>query len=270
MAETPRRAGEDAKATSQANGGAEEKESAAIEPGAGASIEETESPAAATTFSATAAESSQPAEDNTARTSNDSGDKGPGQSARPVADTSYLMPFGAQGHRKLLKELYPGAVAAPEIVRNELTGLARRQKDNARGKAAQAMLSRGTPIVYEALDPKAQSTKTRLMDELHADAVSRGRATGARPPKGTENAGEAECMCIAHATAQVLLCNDNGARRVARRNNIRTRTTAADLVTLVQNGTYTAIQMTQMARRMSDLDIGATISGPGYFRRPPR
>lgn len=269
MGETHRRAGEDTAVTSQISGGPEEKEPAAIEPGVIAGVKEEHS-SAATAPSLAAAASSQPAEEKSAKAGNSSGDQGAGRSNRPVADTSYLMPFGVQGHRKLLKELYPGAVAAPVIVRNELAGLAHRHKNNERGKAAQAMLSRGTPVVYEALHSRAQNLKTRLMDELHADAVSRGRATGPRPPKSAENAGEAECMCIAHATAQVLLCNDNGARRVARNNNIRTRTTAADLVTLVQNGTYTAIQMTQMARRMSDLDIGATISGPGYFRRPPR
>lgn len=200
---------------------------------------------------------------NTPNTGNGEGDP------PAVADTSYLLPFGIKGGRQLLKLVHPRAALSPMSVQGELTRLSS-HGDTAQRAAATALLSRGTAVRYVALDESQATPRDQILDELHQDAVSRGRATGRRNPASTANLGEAECMCLAHPSPTPMRCNDSGARRVATRRSIKTLTTADDLFALVQAGTYTANQMAQIARRMMALDIGDVVTGPAYFRRQIR
>jgi hypothetical protein len=187
-----------------------------------------------------------------------------------VADTSYLLPFGAADYRRLLRVLHPQAAVAPVTVRAELEGLADRSGDRTKQQAAAALLSRkGVPILYRDVDDSDAALRTALLDELHADAVAHGKADGARREGSTANLGEADCMCLSRTSTEPLRCNDNGARRVAAARRIATRSTAEDLRVLLEHD-YTPNQLVQIARRMQPLEIGDVVSGPGYFRRPRR
>src|SRR3712207_5905341 len=102
------------------------------------------------------------------------------QALRPVADTSYLMPFGINGGRALLRALHPSGLRSPMIVKDELAGLSN-LKDQLRRDAARALATpKSPPVVYEALQPEHAEFKEELLDRLHAHAVARGKATGPR------------------------------------------------------------------------------------------
>lgn len=185
-----------------------------------------------------------------------------------VADTSYLLPFGL-GARHLLQALHPHGVLCPSSVRAELAGLAR-VRDAVRSGAAKALASpRRNPIRYVDVPAEHERLREALLDDLHAEEVRRGKASGARVAGSTKNVGEAECMCLCDGRAEPLRCNDIPARTVAHRRGLRTRTTAADLRRLV-GPDFTPVQLAQFARRMQTLDIGDTVDGPAYFRRPQR
>jgi hypothetical protein len=193
------------------------------------------------------------------------------ESATPeqaVADTSYLLPFGLAA-RHVLQALHPHGVECPSSVRAELAGLAR-VKDAVRSGAAKALASpRRNPIRYVDVPAEHEGLRERILDDLHAEDVRRGKATGDRAPSSTRNRGEADCMCLCAGRTEPLRCNDSGARAVAHRRGLRTQTTAADLRRLLDRG-FTAVQLAQIARRMQPLDIGETVDGPAYFRRPQR
>lgn len=188
---------------------------------------------------------------------------------RAVADTSYLLPFGVSNARQLLRELHPSAVLSPAAVRDELDGLAM-TSDSLRRSAATALRSRGTAVTYCAVPEDHMGLREALLDELHAEAVAKGHAEGARDPTSRANLGEAECICLIEQSTEAMRCNDTAARRVAKRRGIPTMTTAEDLRRLVEAKKYTANQMAQWARRMSSLDIGDVVSGPAFFHRPRR
>ena len=188
---------------------------------------------------------------------------------RAVADTSYLLPFGVAGYRKLLQLLHPRAVRSPSSVRVELQRIAHRSGDQLRKQAAEALLARNTPVQYEEVSSEDNDFREDLLDDLHQHAVDAGRASGARPPRSDVNLGEADCMCLCRRGTEPMRCNDSGARRVAARRGLRSRSTAQDLANLLEQD-FTANQLTEIARRMQPLDIGDVVSGPGYFRRPTR
>jgi hypothetical protein len=188
---------------------------------------------------------------------------------RPVADTSYLLPFGVPSAKGLLNDLFPQSLIAPDAVRDELRGLIK-SADNLKSSAAQSLTARGVPVIYRTVDPAQHPLREQLKAELQRDAVAHtrpGRAMPSNHPRA--HLGEAECMCIVTAIQNPppFRCNDTGARRVARARRIRSRTTADDLRELVASGSYTANQIWQIARRMSQLDIGDVVRGPGDLRR---
>lgn len=197
----------------------------------------------------------------------DAGDAVKPAAVKPVADTGYLLCFGAiPKGTGLLAELHPSGVAAPDAVHRELDGLARSTRADEADAAGAFAGRKRLQIEKVPFNKDDEALRSKVRQELHDADVARGRASGARP-SGNKHSGEAECICLCLRTGAEMLCNDTGARAAAHARSVKTVTTAADLRRLAGSA-YTAQQLYQLARAMEQAgrDLGAVVTGPAFFR----
>jgi hypothetical protein len=196
--------------------------------------------------------------------------------AEVIADTGYLLCFGSvpRGY-SLLQELFGGALGAPPAVHWELDNQSVRHSRAEVKAAAQNLSGRNRALILRvALEPPDEEEKDVVRLEIAAIAAKRRDL----PVSGADvvladpaNLGEAEVIAVAGRVKQVALINERDGTTCAEQRGIVVEPTAESLRRLLGNR-HSANELFRIARDMDRRvgNLGATVTGAAYFRRPTR
>lgn len=206
------------------------------------------------------------------------------RTARWVADTGYLLSFGAVAQGlDLLRRIFDGGLSAPQAVKAELSDLSTTHRHPVDTKNAAAVYTgRAAGILLDApflqCDQPEQQTvlaflecdilpdRTLLEDVPTAATIELDVEDVALTTTGP-NAGESEAIPVCVRTGMPLLMNDGPATEYAQWRGVSVEPAAASLKRLDQH--LSSREMFQVYREMTKVNNGgAVVTGHLWFRQP--
>jgi hypothetical protein len=178
-----------------------------------------------------------------------------------AVDTGPLLCFGAvTGGPRLLIDRYKGRLRWAQAVASEINNHAQRQvrSDVDRRRVAAAKLWSGARASHLG-EPRVFVERAEV-ESLRTQV----QAESKRPAKVGHDLGESETLVLATKEDAMVLMNENAARAVARRLNIRAHCTLDVLVSEYQGGRIELRALLAMREQLSaaDLDPGAEWPSP--------